>query len=77
MSNLIHCCGFEFNSAEDPLFHQVLDMVRTLPLGKYTTPGRNRVGGELLDLTANTSTDENLDKAVDEGDVFGILGYGD
>ena len=77
LCNLVHCRGLDFNLPEDPLVARIIEIARTLPMGKYTPPGRNRVGGDILDTTSNTAMKENLDKVVDEGDVFGITGYGD
>ena len=75
LANMVHSKGLDFNLPQDALMKRVLDIARTCP-DKYTPPDRNRIVNDLLDHMYDTAMNENLDKAVDEGDEFGLIAYG-
>lgn len=76
IADLIHSCGLPFSLASHHKFQRVLSLAK-LASKKYVPPGRNKVGGELLDLNYSIYIKNTCDALQKEADVYGITFFGD
>jgi hypothetical protein len=76
IADLIHSCGLPFSLASHHKFHRVLSLAKIVSK-KYIPPGRNKVGGELLDLNYDIYIKNTLALLLKEADVYGITFFGD
>jgi hypothetical protein len=76
IADLIHSCGLPFSLASHHKFHRVLTLAKLAPK-KYSPPGRNKVGGELLDLNYSLYIKNTCEALQKEADVYGLTFFGD
>lgn len=76
IADLIHSCGLPFSLASHHKFKRVLSLAK-FASQKYVPPGRNKVGGELLDLNYQLHKDRILEDLQKEADVYGLSFFGD
>ena len=76
IADLIHSCGLPFSLASHHKFQVLLNCAKNATTN-YTPPGRNRVGGELLDLNYKLYKSETMKRLMKEADVYGITFFGD
>ena len=76
IADLIHSCGLPFSLASHHKFHRVLSLAKHASK-KYVPPGRNKIGGELLDLNYSIYIKNTCDSLQKEADVYGLTFFGD
>ena len=76
IADLIHSCGLPFSLASHHKFHRVLSLAK-FATKKYIPPGRNKVGGELLDLNYDIYIKNTHEALLKEADVYGLTFFGD
>lgn len=76
IADLIHSCGLPFSLASHHKFHRVLSLAK-FATKKYIPPGRNKVGGELLDLNYSLYIKNTCESLQKEADVYGLTFFGD
>lgn len=76
IADMIHSCGLPFSLASHHKFGRVLTLARNASK-KYTPPGRNQVGGTLLDLNYNIYKEKMMTLLQKESDLYGLSYFGD
>ena len=76
IADLIHSCGLPFSLASHHKFHRVLSLAK-FASKKYIPPGRNKVGGELLDLNYSIYIKNTCDALQKDADIYGLTFFGD
>lgn len=76
IADLIHLCGLPFSLVSHHKFQRVLTHAKTVSKN-YVPPGRNKVGGELLDLNYELYKTKMIDMLKKEADIYGITFFGD
>ena len=76
IADLIHSCGLPFSLASHHKFKVLLNNAKNAT-SNFTPPGRNRVGGDLLDLNYQLYKTEMNKLLMKEADVYGITFFGD
>jgi hypothetical protein len=76
IADLIHSCGLPFSLASHHKFHRVLTLAK-FATKKYVPPGRNKVGGELLDLNYALYIKNTCETLLKEANVYGLTFFGD
>jgi hypothetical protein len=76
IADLIHSCGLPFSLSSHHKFHRVLSLAK-FASKKYVPPGRNKVGGELLDLNYSIYIKKTIDALQKDADVYGVTFFGD
>jgi len=76
IADLIHSCGLSFSLASHHKFQRVLSHAKNASK-TFTPPGRNKVGGELLELNYQVYKKRIMEGLEKEVDVYGIAYFGD
>ena len=77
IADLIHSCGLPFSLASHHKFQRVLTLAKAVSKN-YVPPGRNKAGGELLDLNYEVYKTKMTDMLKkEEANTYGITFFGD
>ena len=76
IADMIHSCGLSFSLASEPKFRLVLQIAKSVSSG-YTPPARKAISGKLLDLNYENYMTQNMEKIMQDIDIYGVCFYGD
>lgn len=76
LADVTHSNLYPFGFSEDAKMQRVLDIARRLP-PSYKPPGRNRMGGALLDKLYDVNWAQETSTLLTEAEHFGISLFGD
>jgi hypothetical protein len=76
IADLIHSHALPFSLASTEKFQMMIKLARMASL-KYKPPGRNEIGGKLLDLNYKIYLRESMKKLLIDSDVYGVSLFGD
>ena len=76
IADLLHSEGLSFSLSESIRFRRVLTLARCVS-GTFQPPGRNLVGGELLDINYEKCVSRTNERLAKEADTFGLAFIGD
>ena len=76
LADLVHSNLYGSTFGEDPKLQIVLDIARRLP-PSYKPPGRNKMGGPLLDKLYDVNWSNETNLLLKDSHIFGISLFGD